>query len=630
MGDGKNDKKENKKNSMTDDKIDIKKELGNIKEFLKPFRQMAKWGESVSKSLIEFSDAAAQTHTRLRMLTESEEEFRQLQERIFQSAVKTRSVYDDTADTIAMMMRNAGNAFRSNDELVTFMEAVNMQFAVEGAGAKQAEDAMQGLTQGMMSGTFKAGELDTILAAAPGIGSNIEKYMGWKPGSLKKYAEEGEVTADTVKKAMLSSHQEISRSFNEMPKTFQQAANQIRTYAFQEFEEVGEKINDFLNSDAGNQVISGIISGLQVLSEVASVTVDLLVQGAEWAVENWDYVYPVLFGIAAAMAAISIASAAAAFSLSPVAAAIIAIGAWVAGLIFTLKQAGVSWATMGAIAGGVLGGLYSYIHMVVAHWWNLFAVFSEFLANVFRDPVIAIENLFHGLIDWIIRTVESAASMIDALLGSNISSQMSAWREKWDNEVRENEIKIKRMDPNKFQEDIVKGSTAGRVIGNIMDNQNFNLDRTVKGFGSESNFMGNITTNLITDIAKGAGAGNSNGNNPGALNFDWNTFKEAAGDTVSFSGLRGQRPGNIGRVGNVEKVGRVEEDIKLSDEDVKLYRDLAEQRYMNNIELQTLAPQISVSIPESAAKNLTAKDIADKLKVLLIEQASSHTAVSHG
>ena len=69
--------------------------------------------------------------------------------------------------------------------------------------------------------------------------------------------------------------------------------------------------------------------------------------------------------------------------------------------------------------------------------------------------------------------------------------------------------------------------------------------------------------------------------------------------------------------------------MKLSDEDLKVYRDLAERRYMANVELQTLAPEINVSIPESAAKNLTSQDVADKLKAILIEQSAAHTAVAH-
>ena len=87
--------------------------------------------------------------------------------------------------------------------------------------------------------------------------------------------------------------------------------------------------------------------------------------------------------------------------------------------------------------------------------------------------------------------------------------------------------------------------------------------------------------------------------------------------------------GGKGNVGSVDKVKKVE-DCKLSDEDLKIYRDLAEQRYMNNIELQTLAPNITVSIPEGQAQNLTAQDVADRIKLMLIEQAAAHTAVAHG
>jgi hypothetical protein len=97
---------------------------------------------------------------------------------------------------------------------------------------------------------------------------------------------------------------------------------------------------------------------------------------------------------------------------------------------------------------------------------------------------------------------------------------------------------------------------------------------------------------------------------------------EAAG--AGAGGPGGSSKGKT-NVGTVDKV----KDVTLSDEDLKIYKDLAEQRYMANVELQTLAPNISVSIPESAAKNLTSEDVANKLKVMLIEQMASHTAVSH-
>lgn len=93
--------------------------------------------------------------------------------------------------------------------------------------------------------------------------------------------------------------------------------------------------------------------------------------------------------------------------------------------------------------------------------------------------------------------------------------------------------------------------------------------------------------------------------------------------------LDGFTPGAIDNVGTVGKVKKVD-DIRLSDEDLKIYRDLAERRYMNKIELKTLAPQISVTIPPSSGGNLTAEDVTEHIRKMLVEEMNSQTAVSHG
>jgi hypothetical protein len=110
------------------------------------------------------------------------------------------------------------------------------------------------------------------------------------------------------------------------------------------------------------------------------------------------------------------------------------------------------------------------------------------------------------------------------------------------------------------------------------------------------------------------------GSNLGDLAYELGDLGSAAGGGGAGGGGKGKT-----NVGTVDKV----KDVTLSDEDLKIYKDLAERRYMANVELKTLAPNISVSIPESAAKNLTSEDVANKLKVMLIEQMNSHTAVSH-
>ncbi|MFR8334417.1 MAG: hypothetical protein ACLU9S_20400 [Oscillospiraceae bacterium] len=72
--------------------------------------------------------------------------------------------------------------------------------------------------------------------------------------------------------------------------------------------------------------------------------------------------------------------------------------------------------------------------------YNLIATFANFFANVFNDPVGAIINLFAGMFDFILGIVESAASLIDTVLGTDMvlgggrfpkHRRYRRWRRSW-------------------------------------------------------------------------------------------------------------------------------------------------------------------------------------------------------
>lgn len=272
----------------------------------------------------------------------------------------------------------------------------------------------------------------------------------------------------------------------------------------------------------------------------------------------------------------------------------IAIGVTVGTLIFLLHQSGVSWQEMGAVAGGILGGLYTVLYTTVALGWNLFASFAEFFANVFNDPVAAIAHLFASLLDTILGVVETAASAIDALLGSDLSGAVSGFRGKvadWvDTNYGANAVEIKRMASLDAGDTVGSWADVGGNLGSKLDA----MDRNVVSLAD------NFKSNLGNSFAGTGGAGSSGG------------------------------IGNIGKVGSVGSVKNVDGEIRLADEDVRLYRDLAERRYMNQIELKTLAPNINVTFPAGTSGNLSAQDVADHLKRMLVEQMSAQTSVAHG
>lgn len=195
-----------------------KKLLGTIKKIAAASGALA-----LTKSFLGFSDAQAQVNARMNLINDGQQTTAELNELIYQSALRAKSSYFDTADAVSKMGLNAKNAFSSNQELIAFTEQVNKQFKIGGASAQDQSNAMVQLTQAMAAGVLRGQDLNSILAAAPGIARTIEESMGWASGSIKKYAEDGKVTAQVVKNALLDMADQTNAKFESIPMTLSDA-----------------------------------------------------------------------------------------------------------------------------------------------------------------------------------------------------------------------------------------------------------------------------------------------------------------------------------------------------------------------------------------------------------------------
>lgn len=553
----------------------------------------------LAKSFLSFSDTQTQIIARLGLMNDGLQDTMQLNEMIYQSAQRSRASYTSTADAIAKMGLNAGNAFSSNQELIAFMESVNKQFAIGGGSAAAMEGAMVQLTQAMASGALRGEELNSILDAAPGIARNIEQYMGWASGSIKQYAEDGMVTAEVVKNAMLASADEINEQFQSMPMTLSQAMTQLQNEVQHSLQGAASEWSDFINSADGQRVLRQMINLFSLLAEIGVDALSAIGQGAVWVVDNLDFIIPILAAIGGALAFIKI-QAALAGGIN-VASALASAGAWMmahlpiallimilAAAMIAAQQFGIGMQEVGGWVGQVFGMIYAVGYNVFATLWNVIAAFAEFFANVWNDPLGATVRLFAEVFDSILGMVETVAGAIDALLGSDLSGAVAGFRDKvsgWvDENFGENAVQIKRMSTLDVYGTSKQWGQYGSNLGSKLDNLSLNLEDLTGGLG---------------------GLGNG-------------SFSVPSGDSM-----------DIGKVGSVGNVKNVEGSVNLADEDLKLYRDMAERRYMNQVELKTLAPNISVTLPSGSGKNLTAEDVADRIRRMLIEQMASSTAVSH-
>lgn len=226
------------------------------------------------KELMELGDTYNQTQARLNLITGDLQKTKDLQDAIMESANKSRAAYQDTADAVSKMGLMAKDAFSTIDasghktlntsELVAFSELLNKQFVNAGTSAQGMSAAMTQLTQAMASGVLRGDELNSIFEQAPTVIETIADHLGVEIGQIRQLAQEGKITADVVKSAMLSSADKINEKFNSMPYTYSQVATMISNITFDTFEPL----------------------------------IQIIGQGAQFIVDNWSTIEPILAGIA--------------------------------------------------------------------------------------------------------------------------------------------------------------------------------------------------------------------------------------------------------------------------------------------------------------------------------------------
>lgn len=431
------------------------------------------------KAILGMSDKMTSTSARLSFLVDDGGSVDALEQKIMAPAQRSRAAYLDTASAIASMGANAGSAFSDNDELIAFMEQVNKQFVIGGATAEGQSAAMLQLTQAMAAGALRGEELNSILENAPGIARAIESYMGVAEGSIKQYAEQGLITSEVVKNALFSVADETNAKFESMPMTWAQVWTTMQNKALSIFDPILARINQVANSERFSTVTDGIISGLAGIAAVAGVVLDLLISGGALVVDNWSWISPIVWGLVAAFlayntvalitnginGAMALAEGVKAAALAMSTGATFAATAaqyglnaallacpitWIVVLVIALVAAfyaavaainhfaGTSLSATGLIMGAfaVAGaflinlvlGVVNFVIGLGVELYNLIATFANFFANVFNDPVGAIINLFAGMFDFILGIVESAASLIDTVLGTDMSSAVAGFR----------------------------------------------------------------------------------------------------------------------------------------------------------------------------------------------------------
>lgn len=262
------------------------------------------------KAFVGLSDEMTQIKARLNSINDGQQTTLELQNMVYESAQRARGEYKTTLDIVSKLGAQAKAAFSSNKETIAFAENLNKLFTISGTSAQGMESVMYNLTQAMASGVLRGQDLNAVMANTPQLLQIVSEYMGEPIGRIRKLAEEGQLSADVIKNALLGATDDINAQFEKMPMTFGQIATSMKNKFIKNIEPALNRLNDFANSDKFKVFVDRASIAIGVLANAIVSVTEKAVNFGNFLADHWGLVEPVIWGLAGAFGGLELATVA--------------------------------------------------------------------------------------------------------------------------------------------------------------------------------------------------------------------------------------------------------------------------------------------------------------------------------
>lgn len=207
------------------------KSVGGLASSIKALGTVATIGAIVSlgRQAISIADSMNLLDARLKLATNSLEEFTSQQKELFNISKASFSELKGITDLYIKL----DPALKRLGASTQAVNAVTSSFAkglqVGGASAQESASAILQFSQAMGSGVLRGEEFNAIAEASPRLMKYMADGMGVSITAMRQLAQDGKLTADVVSIALLKMTQDIDKDFKELPVTIGKAFTNIKT-----------------------------------------------------------------------------------------------------------------------------------------------------------------------------------------------------------------------------------------------------------------------------------------------------------------------------------------------------------------------------------------------------------------
>lgn len=528
-------------------------------------------GIQTLKKAADLSDTLVSTRTRLDQMNDGLQTTAELETMIYQAAQNSRGSFVDTLGLVSQLGTMAGSAFGNTREVVLFAEQLNKKLVLSGASGMAAQAAILQLEQGLASGVLRGDELNSVMEQTPALAKTIADYLQVSIGDLRTMGSEGKITAAIVKNALFSAAEETNAAFEKTPMTWAQVWTTVTNIAVRALDPLLSGINWVANNiDTLAPIVLATGSAFGVMLIAANWT-NILTFATQKAAAAQAFLNAVMAANPAALVAAGV---------------LLLVGALYGGVAIMNHFADTSVSATGIIAGSfAVMGAFVYNSTLVP-LQNGFAMFMNFLGNAFNNPTAAVKILFYDMAITVMQYLQNIAGALEGLVNMvpgvtvDLTSGLDSWvtklkrdrqYEKWASGYTEYVTPWENMDLSKAY---TKGYNWGA-----------NLSFSDLFSGLLGNGMGDLAIPQAANI------------NDLLKNIDKNTSKIA-------------------------------KTVDMSDEQIKMLVDVAERKYVNNINLTSQTPMITIKGQNTGDTEQDARNVAEILRDTLLELRSAGSTVT--
>lgn len=138
----------------------------------------------------------------------------EIQQKILDSANRTRASYADTARMVSNLVQENSELFGTVDEAIAFNDAATMLFRTAGKTNEQIAGLMESINKSFAKGVVDSETISQLLEQSPEFIALLNERLGTTTDQLEQMVTDGKISLADLKGAVVDNADEISAAFD--------------------------------------------------------------------------------------------------------------------------------------------------------------------------------------------------------------------------------------------------------------------------------------------------------------------------------------------------------------------------------------------------------------------------------